>query len=80
MSSTSHRIAVIGGDGIGPEVIAEALSSSGRRRGLETTEFDLGGDRYLRDGEILSDATLDELRRSTPSCSARSARPRSRPA
>ena len=29
---------------------------------LETTDFDLGGQRYLRDGEILSDATLDELR------------------
>ncbi|MEO5901637.1 MAG: 3-isopropylmalate dehydrogenase, partial [Ilumatobacteraceae bacterium] len=29
---------------------------------LDTTDFDLGGERYLRDGEILSDATLDELR------------------
>ena len=57
-----HRIAVIGGDGIGPEVIAEALSvldAAGVK--LDTVEFDLGGQRYLRDGEILSEATLEEL-------------------
>ncbi|NQV96417.1 MAG: 3-isopropylmalate dehydrogenase, partial [Acidimicrobiaceae bacterium] len=61
--ATSHRVAVIGGDGIGPEVIAEALkvvSATGVK--LATTSFDLGGERYLRDGEILSDATLAELR------------------
>ena len=54
---------MIGGDGIGPEVTAEALKVL-RAAGvaLDTTEFDLGGQRYLRDGEILSDATLDELR------------------
>jgi 3-isopropylmalate dehydrogenase len=59
----AYRIAVIGGDGIGPEVTAEALKvvrSAGVE--LETTAYDLGGARYLRDGEILSDATLDELR------------------
>jgi 3-isopropylmalate dehydrogenase len=58
-----HRIAVIGGDGIGPEVIAEALGvldATGVK--LETVDFDLGGQRYLRDGEILSDETLEELR------------------
>ncbi len=71
-----HRIAVIGGDGIGPEVTAEAIKVV-RAAGVDiaTTEFDLGGARYLRDGEILSDATLDELRGSMRSCSARSARP-----
>lgn len=60
---TPHRIAVIGGDGIGPEVTAEAVKVV-RASGVEidTAEFDLGGARYLRDGEILSDATLDELR------------------
>jgi 3-isopropylmalate dehydrogenase len=59
----AHRIAVIGGDGIGPEVTAEALKVV-RAAGvdIETTDFDLGGARYLRDGQILSDATLDELR------------------
>jgi 3-isopropylmalate dehydrogenase len=59
----THQIAVIGGDGIGPEVTSEALkvvASAGV--GLDVTEFDLGGARYLRDGEILSDSTLDELR------------------
>jgi len=59
----AHRIAVIGGDGIGPEVTAEALKVV-RAAGvqIETTDFDLGGARYLRDGEILSDETLDQLR------------------
>ena len=59
----THRIAVIGGDGIGPEVTSEALRVV-RAAGVdvEIREFDLGGARYLRDGEILSDATLDELR------------------
>ena len=63
LPSRPHRIAVIGGDGIGPEVTAEAIAvmeAAGVQ--LDTTEFDLGGHRYLRDGEILSDATLDELR------------------
>jgi 3-isopropylmalate dehydrogenase len=60
----THQIAVIGGDGIGPEVTAEALKVV-RAAGVDvdTTAFDLGGVRYLRDGEILSDSTLDELRR-----------------
>src|SRR6476469_5194685 len=59
----AHQIAVIGGDGIGPEVTAEALKVVGATGvDLETVDFDLGGARYLRDGEILSDATLDELR------------------
>jgi 3-isopropylmalate dehydrogenase len=59
----AHRIAVIGGDGIGPEVTTEALRVV-RAAGVavDTTEFDLGGARYLRDGEILSDATLLQLR------------------
>ena len=59
----AHRIAVIGGDGIGPEVTVEALKVV-RAAGVDihTTDFDLGGARYLRDGEILSDSTLNELR------------------
>ena len=59
----THRVAVIGGDGIGPEVVAEALKvvdAAGVR--LDTTEFDLGGARYLRDGEVLGDDTLAALR------------------
>ena len=61
---SAHRVAVIGGDGIGPEVIAEALkvvAAAGVE--LDTATYELGGQRYLRDGEILSDGTLDELRR-----------------
>ena len=59
----AHKIAVIGGDGIGPEVVAEALKVV-RAAGvdLDTTDFDLGGARYLRDGTVLPDETLDELR------------------
>jgi 3-isopropylmalate dehydrogenase len=54
---------VIGGDGIGPEVVAEALKVV-RATGVdvETTDFDLGGARYLRDGTVLPDETLAELR------------------
>src|SRR3954454_21672892 len=59
----SHRIAVIGGDGIGPEVVAEALKvarASGAE--LDTVDYDLGGARYLRDGTVLPDSVLDEWR------------------
>ena len=59
----AHRIAVIGGDGIGPEVTAEAIKvMSAAGVSLDATDFDLGGARYLRDGEVLSDSTLAELR------------------
>jgi 3-isopropylmalate dehydrogenase len=59
----SHRVGVIGGDGIGPEVIAEALKVV-RAAGVEveTVDYDLGGARYLRDGTILPDSVLDEWR------------------
>ena len=61
---TTHRIAVVGGDGIGPEVVAEALKVV-RAAGvsLETTDYDLGADRFVRTGEVLPDSVLDELRR-----------------
>lgn len=54
---------MIGGDGIGPEVVAEALKVV-RAAGVEldTTDYDLGGERYLRDGTVLPDEVLDELR------------------
>ena len=63
MTTHTHRVAVIGGDGIGPEVTAAALSvvaAAGVE--LETTSYDLGAARYLRDGFVLDDATLEELR------------------
>ncbi len=59
----THRVAVIGGDGIGPEVVREALrviDAVGVT--LATTDFDLGAARYLRDGFVLDDDTLEELR------------------
>lgn len=59
----AHRVGVIGGDGIGPEVIAEALKVV-RAAGVEldTVDYDLGGARYLRDGVVLTDETVDEWR------------------
>ncbi|MGV0429264.1 3-isopropylmalate dehydrogenase [Corynebacterium tuberculostearicum] len=57
------KLAVIGGDGIGPEVTAEALKVlRAVRSGIETTEYDLGARRYLRNGELLTDADLKSLR------------------
>ncbi|HUY16745.1 MAG TPA: 3-isopropylmalate dehydrogenase [Acidimicrobiales bacterium] len=62
-NKTSHRVAVIGGDGIGPEVTAAALDVVGAAGVvLETKSFDLGAARYLRDGFVLDDATLEDLR------------------
>ncbi len=57
------KIAVIPGDGIGVEVLTEGLKVA-RAAGasLETTEYDLGGRRYLATGEVLPDSVLDELR------------------
>ncbi len=57
-------VAVISGDGIGPEVIAEAIKVLKVATGagaVETTSFDLGAERYMRTGEILPDSTLAEL-------------------
>src|SRR5258708_6182336 len=58
----SHRIAVIGGDGIGPEVVAEAIKVA-RATGvdLDTHPYDLGADRYVRTGDVLPDSVLAEL-------------------
>jgi 3-isopropylmalate dehydrogenase len=61
------RVAVIGGDGTGPEVTAEAVKVFKAVAALEgiryeLADFDLGGARYLRTGEILPASVLDELR------------------
>ena len=61
------RVAVIGGDGTGPEVTAEAVKVFKAVAALEgiryeMKDFDLGGERYLRTGEILPEAVADELR------------------
>ena len=62
-----HKIAVVPGDGTGPEVVAEglkALNAVARKMNFqyETAEFDFGGDRYLRTGELLPDSAVDEFR------------------
>lgn len=67
MAQRSYRIAVIPGDGTGPEVVAEGLKVLGAvapRYGFrcETHTYDFGGDRYLRTGEVLPDSAVEELR------------------
>lgn len=64
---TTHRLAVLAGDGIGPEVTAEACKVLDAVAGVEgftteRTDYDLGGRRYLESGEVLADETLAELR------------------
>ncbi|MBA4504337.1 3-isopropylmalate dehydrogenase [Corynebacterium sanguinis] len=57
------KIAVIAGDGIGTEVMAEGLKVLRTvRDDVETTEYDLGARRYLRNGELLTDEDLASLR------------------
>ncbi|MCU0631619.1 MAG: 3-isopropylmalate dehydrogenase [Methanolinea sp.] len=63
-----HRVAVIGGDGIGPEIIREGtkvLDAAGDRFGfsLGWEEFELGADRYLSTGELLTEDDKLELSR-----------------
>ncbi|HDM77550.1 MAG TPA: 3-isopropylmalate dehydrogenase, partial [Deltaproteobacteria bacterium] len=66
--SKTYEIAVIPGDGTGPEVVREgikvleAVSKSDGFK-LEFIHYDLGGDRYLKTGEVLPDSVLDELRK-----------------
>ncbi len=60
------KVAVIGGDGTGPEVVAEGvkvLRAIAKLEGIacETQDFDLGGERYLKTGEILPDSVFEEL-------------------
>ena len=63
----SYNIAVIGGDGTGPEVVREAikvLNAAAKKFDLKLnyTNYDIGGDRYLKTGEVLPDSVLTELR------------------
>ena len=62
------KIAVIGGDGTGPEVAAEGLkvleaAASLEKFKYELVHFDFGGERYLRTGETLPAGAVDELRK-----------------
>ena len=59
----STRLAVIGGDGIGPEVVAQGLRVlRAVLPDVETTEYDLGAAAWHRTGEALPAGVLDELR------------------
>ena len=64
----SYNVAVIGGDGTGPEVVREAikvLDVAAKKFDLKLnyTHFDFGGDRYLRTKEVLPDSAVDDLRK-----------------
>jgi 3-isopropylmalate dehydrogenase len=61
-----YRIAVIGGDGTGPEVVREGLKvleAVSKKTGFkyETINYDLGGERYLKTKELVPDSVLKEL-------------------
>ncbi len=62
---TTFDIAVIGGDGIGPEVVAEGrkvLDALGSDVSFSATEYDLGAQRWHRTGETLPDSVVEEIR------------------
>jgi 3-isopropylmalate dehydrogenase len=68
VSSSNLKIAVIPGDGTGPEVTAEALKvlaavAKLERFAFETQTFDWGGERYLKTGETLPAGGADQLRK-----------------
>lgn len=63
----SYKIAVIDGDGTGPEVVREGkkvLDASAAKHGfkIDFTHFDYGGDRYLKTGEVLPESAADDLK------------------
>jgi 3-isopropylmalate dehydrogenase len=65
---TSYRIAVIGGDGTGPEVIREGIKvletvSKKKKFKLDWINYDLGGERYKKTGEILPESVIAELKK-----------------
>lgn len=63
-----YKIAAIGGDGIGPEIVAEGkkvLEAAGERFNFEIqwTDFDIGADRYLASGRLLTEDDLKDLKK-----------------
>ena len=63
LPSTAMRLAVIPGDGIGPEVVAEGLKVLREVvSDVETTTYDLGAGRWHRTGELIPDSVISELR------------------
>ncbi len=62
-----YKIATIPGDGTGPEVVREGLKvleAVSQKKGFkyEIIDYDLGGDRYLRTGEVVPDSVIEELK------------------
>ncbi|MCL2183611.1 MAG: isocitrate/isopropylmalate family dehydrogenase, partial [Chitinispirillia bacterium] len=62
----SYNIALMGGDGTGPEVLREGVkvldaAASKFNIKLNYTDYDFGGDRYMKTGETLSQSNIDEL-------------------
>lgn len=62
-----YKIALMPGDGTGPEVLREGMkvvAAAAQRFGFtfDTTEYDFGGERYMKTGEVLPDSAIDELR------------------
>ena len=67
MANKTHKIAVIGGDGTGPEVIAEGLkvlkvAAKKHKFDYKLEEFDFSGKRYLKTGELVSDNDIEKLK------------------
>ncbi len=63
----TYKIAVMGGDGTGPEVTVEAvkvMDAAAAKFGfkVDKTDFDFGGERYMRTGETLPDCGVEEFR------------------
>ena len=63
-----YKIAVLGGDGTGPEVVREGVKvlkavAAVEKFKLELVDYDWGGDRYLRTGEVLPPRAVEEMRR-----------------
>ena len=64
----AYKIGVLPGDGVGPEIITEGLKVLNAACGkagvkCEYVDYDFGGDRYLKTGEILPDSAIDEMRK-----------------
>jgi 3-isopropylmalate dehydrogenase len=68
VSKKTYKIAVLPGDGTGPEVVVEGLkvlnaAADKYNFSLDTEEYDFGGDRYLSTGEVLPENAADEMRK-----------------
>jgi len=66
--SKTYNIALVGGDGTGPEVLAEGvkvLKAAGEKYGVRFnfTDYDFGGERYMRTGETLPDSAIEEFKK-----------------